>query len=177
MHSPSPIDWGSYEVFDPDVDRPLGELTRAEAKSAYVRLMDAKSQRLDVLVQLLERNGVDPGDLSDVDHWFSVSVEPNPDLLHRLANRWYGVVNDIGLYLGDLSIWFSGGSLRWEFFTKGRRSSGYQRHVVVGFDVPNPSYYVDFDLAVSTYGHRIIAGLPVRDNYFTRMFAQALSQA
>jgi hypothetical protein len=53
------MDWDSYVVWDPGVDRPAHELSRAEARAAYDRLMAAKSERIANLRRLLAANGLD----------------------------------------------------------------------------------------------------------------------
>lgn len=101
-----------------------------------------------------------------LDDWFVSSVEPNSDGTGRLANVWYSVVNDIGLFLGERAIAHSGGTLRWEFFTAGKKDIAYRRHVIMGFGVANQRYNVDFDLAVGMYGHRVVRGELVDPDFF-----------
>src|SRR5690348_14110430 len=84
--------------------------------------------------------------------WFRGEVEIEPGS-GRLRKRWYAVVNDIGLFLGEVMVERSP-ILSWVFFTKGKKMSAYQRHVIMGFTkVENPDY-VDIDIGVATYGVR-----------------------
>lgn len=169
--------WGTYEVFDPGVDGPPGELPRREARAAYQRLLDELPNRIEMLRTLASVNGVEldhPNGLRQLGEWFVGSVEPNEDGSGRLANRWYSVVLDIGLYLGEQLIAASNGKLRWEFFTTGgRKSVAYQRHVVMGFDVLNPRYHVAFDLRIAGFAHRVISGTDAQIDYFETTLAKA----
>ena len=155
------MDWDGYEIYDPGVYGPPNTLPRAEARQAFRRLMEAKPARIGMLRQLLKANGVelsstDEG-IQDLNDWFWANVEADPKTPGRLLPDWYSVVNDIGLFLGDVMIERCPG-LRWEFFTSGKKSASYQRHVIMGFSgVSHPKYNINVDTAVAGYGHRIIA--------------------
>ena len=173
------MDWNDYQIFNPEVDRPLHELPRGEARAAHDRLMAARSARVAALKRLARASGVDLEGLDalqQLNDWFVSSVESDDGAPGRLSSDWYSVVNDIGLYLGEEAIARSGGKLRWEFFTRGKRDIAYQRSVIMGFDVPNPKYNVDFDLAVATYGHRIVQGLEHDRAFFVHIFENALAK-
>jgi hypothetical protein len=174
------MEWNDYEVFDPGVDRPLAELPRKQARAAFDRLMAAREERLVQLRRLAAANGVDL-DAADgvqrLNDWFVASVQPDPEGRGRLANVWYSVVNDIGLFLGERAFAASGGKLRWEFFTAGRKDVAYQRHVLIGFDVPNPRYNMDLDLVVGMYGHRVVRGEDVDPAFFTGLLRAAAERS
>ena len=68
------VDWTGYAIFDPEVDRPLHEVGRREAKRHFDKLMAG------------------------------TRLEPDPQRPHRLAPESYSVVNDMGLHLGDVAI-------------------------------------------------------------------------
>jgi len=189
------MDWDSYEPYQPSTYGPLHEQTRAAATTEYKRLMSYKEARKAALVKLLHTNGIEL-DKSDeaiqrLDDWFKTSVEgelyetdpvtvrgveldigPQP----KLKPIWYSVVNDIGLFLGDV-ILERAPNLRWEFFTYGRRNLAYQRHVIMGFPTPNPKYNVDVDRYVATYGHRVVAGESNRDDLFLYLIENAVALA
>ena len=154
------VDWADYVPFDPGVDRPLHEVSRREARAAFQRLMAFKAARIDVVRQLLERNGVTLGStdtqLQSLNDWFRAEVKG--DLTTgRLLPLWYAVINDVALFLGDVIIERSPG-LTWVMHDKARGDLSYQRHVLVGFSrVPNPRYHVDIDWLLATYGHRVVA--------------------
>jgi len=123
--------------------------------------MDAIPVRIGMLRRLLAANAVelrntDEG-LQDLNDWFSDNVEPDPQKPGRLLPDWYSVVNDVALFLGETMI-ERYPTLRWEFFTGGKKDVAYQRRVIMGFtQVPNAKYNVDIDRNVAAYGHPIIA--------------------
>ncbi len=164
------VDWSGYAIFDPGVQGPLHELPRGNARAAYESLMSQKSGRIEELRSLVKANGVelDTSDSSvqELNDWFRRGVEADPAKPGRLRPIWYSVVNDIGLFIGDVMIERRPG-LRWVFFTAGTNNVAYQRHVIMGFSrVPNPKFNVDPDLLVATYAHRVVAGEQVEDNAF-----------
>lgn len=174
------MNWADYEIFDPGVNRPLSELPRREARAAYNLLMEARHERIAQLRNLVAADGVDlnaPDGVQQLNDWFVASVEPNPSVPGRLDNVWYSVVNDIGLFLGERAIDESGGKLHWEFFTAGKRDVSYQRHVIMGFAVPNPKFNEDFDMAVGFYGHRVVRGESVEPDFFVKMLRIAADQS
>jgi hypothetical protein len=155
------VNWNDYEIYDPGVAGPLDQVPRGEARRAFKQLMEAKLARVETLRRLLAANGVQLGTTDDaiqsLNGWFRANVEADPDHPGRLLPDWYSVVNDVGLFLGDVIIERCPG-LRWEFYTWGKKDVSYQRHVIMGFtQVPNPKYNIDIDRRVATYGHRIVA--------------------
>jgi hypothetical protein len=174
------VDWNGYEVFDPGIDRPLVQLRREEARAAFDRLMAARDQRLVQLHRLATANGVDLDAVDGVQRlndWFVASVEPAADGGGRLAEVWYSVVNDIGLFLGERAIAASGNKLHWELFTAGKKDMAYQRHVLMGFAVPNRRYNIDPDLLVGMYGHRVVRGENVDPEYFVKLLRAAAERS
>ena len=133
------MDWGRYVVFDPGVSRPLGEVTRTEACAALELLMKSNPVRVQELRVLADRNGVDISDLNALNDWFAHSVVGSDSTEGRLANTWYSVVNNIGLYLGEQIIAQTDSKIRWEMVKHRKNDVSYQRHVLRGFDVPNPT--------------------------------------
>jgi hypothetical protein len=171
------MNWGSYAIFDPGVDRPLSDVTRPVADAAFRKLMASREERINEL-RTLVAPGVDldaPNGLDQLDGWFTKSVEANPSNMERLRNEWYSVVNDIGLLLGERAISASNGQLRWTMCTTPKDAS-YQRHVITGFSVANPRYHVDFDVLVGMYGQSIVAGENTEPNYFTTLLRAAAAQ-
>jgi hypothetical protein len=152
----SAVEWEAYEVYDPGAHGLLEQLPRRDARRAYERLMASRAHRADELRRLLAANGIELGtddtSIDALDRWFVATVQGDA-AAKRLESKWYSVVNDIALFLGDAMIARSGGQLRWEFFTHGKRDLAYQRHVIVGFSgVKNPRYNVDIDYLVAAYG-------------------------
>jgi hypothetical protein len=164
------MDWSGYEVFDPEVDRPLQEVSRAQARRHFDKLMAEKEDRQALLAALLQRNGgpaleADDAAISALDHWFRERVEADPDQPHRLLPEWYSVVNDLALHLGDVAI-ARNRQLRWELFVWGRRNANFQRPVLMGFEVPNPRFSVDLVAELVVIGHRQVKGMELDDEEF-----------
>ena len=159
------VDWDSYEIYDPGTHSTLDELSRADARKAYTRLMDAKSGRIEMLTALLRANGVvlnqSQEAIQALNDWFAGNVQPDPSESGRLLADWYSVVNDVALFLGDVII-ARAPALRWEFYVwGGKRARSYQRHVIMGFPTENPKnrLSLDIDMAVAVLGQRRVLGL------------------
>lgn len=171
------MNWDGYVPFDPGVTRPLHEVTKREARGAFQRLMAAKEERIAALWQLLKQNGVALSSEVALNNSFRSEVEGDR-ATGRLLPIWYGVVNDLALFLGDAIVATSPENLKWVMFDKGSRDVAFQRHVIMGFSrVANPKYNVDIDRLVATYGHRIVAGEQVETEAFATWVAAAASKA
>ena len=172
------LDWCRYEPYRPPYSGPLAQLSRSEARESFDLWLAARSGRWVQLQRLLETVGVALGtsdaDVQRLNDWFRASVEANPEDGSRLANRWYAVVNDLAVVLGDMVIQRCPG-LTWEFFTRGgKRDVSFQKHVVTGFTkVPNPKFNLDAEGLVATYAYQIIAGDKVPEDYFVSVLAAA----
>jgi hypothetical protein len=81
------------------------------------------------------------------------NVELSPADPTRLADIWYGVVTDMGLFVGDLAIERCP-NLHWVFHVFGKRNTHYQWSVLMGFKTGNPKYSVEPMGAVAVYGCR-----------------------
>lgn len=173
------VNWGDYRVFDPGVDRPLHEVSRRQAKRHYEKLMAEKEERKQALVELLAREGVEldgsERSVQQLNDWFRASVEADPEddaPKPRLAPRWFGVINDIAVYLGDL-LCERNPRLHWELYVWGKRNTAYQRPVIMGFDAPNSKFNLDLDAAIAVDGHRVVAGLSVEEDEFVAILHEA----
>jgi hypothetical protein len=175
------MDWTGYEVFDPEVDRPLREVTRAEARRHFEKLMAEREDRKAALRALVERaTGSAPADgdayLDHVEDWLRGAVEPHPELEGRMDNEWYSVFNDLALELGDLAIADSSW-LRWELDGGGKRKVSFQRPVLAGFRVPAKGYTFDLDLRLTGFGHGIALGDPEPERLLVPLRANLGRQA
>lgn len=175
------VDWNGYEPYVPPHYGPLHEMPRSQARECYKHLMAAKPERIEQLRKLLDANGVrlDSSDagIQALNDWLRENVEPSMDNPERLHNLWYAVVNDVGLFLGDILISRYSG-LRWEMFTAGRKNVAYHKHVIVGFaHVPNPRYNIDIDRLVATFAYRVVKGLPEASDYFLTVIRAAATRA
>lgn len=179
---PVSIDWDAYEIYDPGVLGLLGTLPRSEARAAFDRLMAAKSARIRLLEGLLEANGVkldtDDAAIQRLNEWFVTHVERDPVAPGRLLPDWYSVVNDIALFLGEVMI-ARCPNLHWEFFTWGKKSVEYQRHVIMGFGSEDPKFQtnVDIDMAIAFLGHRVVRGLETEPDEFVHWIKNVESRA
>jgi len=173
--------WGDYVPFDPGVWGPAHELSPDEARQAFQRLMAAKNDRIGILRALLTDNGLtlssDATDVQALNDWFVREVEIDADDPARLRPRWYAVVNDVGLFLGDCMIESNPG-LRWSFNASTPDDISFQHHVISGFArVANPAYYADIDRLVATYGHRVVLDQPVDPHEFVKILQAASDRA
>jgi hypothetical protein len=167
------IDWGDYKIYRPGVVGPLNTLPRAEARIAYQKMMTEKHARVSELKGLLKANridlGTDDSSVQILNGWFQSNVEEDPERLGRLLPQWYSVVNDIGIFLGEIII-ERHPHLRWEFYIWGKKNVAFQRHVIMGFTAEDAKFHtnLDIDAAVAVYAHRIIDGQEVEPDAFWR---------
>jgi hypothetical protein len=173
-----PITWGDYVGFDPGVDRPLDEVTRAEAREYFDRFIRATRERPDVLRGFLAVNGVtlepEEAALDQLNAFYVDHVTGDP-LRERLDPQWYVVARDIGIWVGNFLI-ARADHLEWRLFTGGKTDVAYQRPVIMGFDVPNKKYNVDPELDVVGLGVRAVQGEPDYE-YLRSWVAHALAFA
>jgi hypothetical protein len=164
------LDWAVYELFDTGVDEQVRALPRREARAAYERLMGGKDGRLDNLRALLASDGVA---IQRINDWFVATVEEDAEHPGWLLPRWYSVVNDLGLFLGDVMIQRNPG-LHWTFNEWGPKSADYQHHVVMGFN-PSPTYKVglNVDQGLAMYAHRLVRGIDSERDQFAQWLALA----
>jgi hypothetical protein len=175
------VDWSDWEPFEGAPGKPLDEVDRGTAEQYFSDLMAARGRRKGELESLLVRNGVeiaaDDAGLQRLNDWYRANVAPGPSDPTRLADRWFAVGLDIGLYLGDAII-ARAPNLEWRMFTNGRRDASYQRPVLMGFrGVQNPKYNVDPERLVGTHGHRLVAREEEPPDYFVDLVHTATARA
>jgi hypothetical protein len=171
------MDWHDYQSSDPGLARPLDEATPAEARAFFEALMEDKAERKQELTRLCAAYGIDLDESDEsveaLDAWFRTHVEASPDDPGRPAARWFMVVKDVGLYLGDLLVDRVPG-LEWRMFTSGKTAVSYQRPVVMGFGSSvDPRYHIDPELLVSGYAHRVLGGARYETGYFLKFLKAA----
>jgi hypothetical protein len=147
----------------PEIQGPLSEMTPKQARSEYERLMSRKGERISALRELLRANGVhaacDDGSLDAIEEWFEAYVEPDPNNHEWLRPIWYGVVNDLALFVGHCII-CNNPDLHWEFYRWGRHTAPFQRHVIMGFmNVKYAKYCLDIDDMLAVYAAGIVSGI------------------
>lgn len=173
--------WERYQPYRSPYVGPLAQLSRAEASESFDALMKARPERWEQLRRLLGKEiSLDYGDaeIQSLNDWFRSAVQANPDEPQRLSNRWYAVINDVSVVLGDIRVKQCPG-LSWEFFTKGGKTDvAYQKHVITGFSkVPNKKFNLDIDRLVATYAHQIVGGALTPDDYFLKILSAARARA
>ena len=111
------VDWDGYEPDVMSVSAPLDQVSRAEARSEYDRVMQTSSVRIEGLRRLLASNGPALGDdeasVQALNDWYVAHVEPDPQLPQGwLGPPWFSVSYDIAMFLGEV-ILARHPSLRW----------------------------------------------------------------
>ena len=174
------VDFEGYACFDPGVDSPLDEVSRKEARAHYDLFIGQRKERISQLGALVARDGIsmdgDDESILQLNGWFFQNVEPDSTGEYTLRPIWYSVVNDIAIYLCEELIrrapW-----LHWEFYTYGKKDISYQRPVIMGFNVKNKRYNVDFDHMIGTYAHRVVRGKEDERDFFMKIMKSALDFA
>lgn len=166
--------WDDYEIFDPQVDRPLAEVTPAEARAYYALVMETKEHRVAELKKLARAARIELDDSEEALHrfndWFVMYVKPDPDRPEQARGRWLSVCHDLALYLADMII-ARHPHLHWELQrTGGKRDLSYQRPVLVGYRNAHPTYTTDLDFALTQYA----GGLVRREQDDRDLFVQIL---
>lgn len=109
--------------------------------------------------------------------WFLRELEPDPEDTMEPRPLWFSVISDIGLFLGDVMIERFPG-VEWRFFEKGQKAAAYQRHVIMGFDAPNPKYNIDPGMRVADYAREVVEGVDdVEEDAFVQMVKWAEKHA
>lgn len=164
--------WDDYEIFDPQVERPLAELTRAEARAHYELVMDSKDDRIRELKKLAAAAGIELDGsekaLQAFNDWFIENVEPDPVSPDQARGRWFSVTHDLSLYLADL-ILAKHPHLHWTLLEGGKRDLSYQRPVLVGFRNAHPTYAVDLDYALTQYANGLARGEHEEPDLFVQL--------
>lgn len=167
-----------YVIFDPKVNAPLHTISRDEARAAYGWFIKNIANRLDELTTLVGRDGVvldySKKSLVDLHQWFFEIVSEERQLGNSTPSpELFSVCNDIGVYLSEFVVW-AGKKIKWKFNTSSERDLSYQRAVIVGFDVKNPNYCIDFDYLICQYAFRILRSGDVENNLFSLMVEDAM---
>jgi hypothetical protein len=156
------VHWSNYPLWRSGLRVPPAEAPRAEARAEFARVMASKDERIDRLRELLIAND---SDLDASDHgiqrlndWFASDVEPSEERPGFLTSRWYSVSHDIAMFLGDVMI-DRNPELSWSMHRWAPSSASFQRAVLTGFKLKGRETHQceDIEVAVTTYGHRLIA--------------------
>jgi hypothetical protein len=175
------VDWDDYRPYNPGIDRPLDELPRKEARPAAERMIATRGERIEALKRLARANGIelDGSDesIQALNDWFRRELEPDPEDEGAPRPLWFGVIHDIGMYLGDLIIERAPG-LEWRIFDKDKKADSYQHPVLMGFDTKDPNYHVDAPWAVNLYAHRLLNDAAEgEDDYYLQVVRWSVDHA
>lgn len=168
------MDWDDYTLDDSGVRGPWDEpAPRAEARSAYNRLLANKDERVAFLGALVQANGFSlgdsDGDIQRLNDWFRANVEAGE---HRQVNAaWASVSRDVALFLGDVIVARRNDGVDWRFFDKPPSITfGYHRPVLMGYpNQPDPAFSVYLEGIVWSHGNGMLGTLRVREaDFFVR---------
>ncbi len=157
---------GVWQSLDLGVSGPLRDATRAEAERAFERLMAAREARCRMLVELA---GTD--ELEVMSPWLARAAR------ELGVERVDGIAVDAALWLGERIIaqapW-----LRWELYVGVKKSTGYQRAVLVGFRrVDDARYYVDVAHFVASWLELCARRRAVKEDFLVTVFETTLADA
>lgn len=128
--------WGDYQIITLPYRGHAQDLSRAEARANYNRLMELKADRIQMLSCLLSANGIqlsaDDDGVQRLNDFFVQNVTEDPDRPTAILPEWISVTFDVALFLGDAMIAHHP-SLHWELHVWGKRNFDYQRAVISGF--------------------------------------------
>jgi len=167
----------AYSVFNPKVNRPLHELPREEAKAAYDWFIKSFPARLDELQDLLQVDDVDLDfseiSLSKLHDWFFEVVQEERSLGNSSPSpELFSVCNDIGIYIAEI-LRREGEKIDWSFYVSNPKGLSYQRPVLIGFDVKNKDYHIDFDYLTCQYAFRLLKSGKKENDLFLSMLKNA----
>lgn len=169
-----------YSIFDPKVDRPLHELTRAEAEAAYDWFISQKDDRKRALLSHANELGVDLPDNEresiELLHQLLVSEIKKEGSQPEPSAYVYSLCNDIAIFLSDMLIQ-SAPHLSWGMHTAGKSDLSYQRPVIRGFNVKNKNYSVDIDYLLCQYAHRLCGGGSKEEDLLWNIYSSSLAKA
>ena len=91
--------------------------------------------------------------------------------------RGYGLATDIALWLGGGLIAVAP-HVHWQLLTSHKKSTGYQRAVLMGFArVDDPHYYVDIAHFVAAWVDYAIRQRAAREDFLATIYATTLADA
>lgn len=169
-----------YRIFDPKVKKPCHLLERKEARAAYDWYIESIPERIGVLKDLAEEFGCSILCGSNF-------LEPLHDLYFGICSKNEGqgeltalelsVASDISMYMGNLAVQECN-SLTWKLHTFGKSNAHYQRPVIMGFkNVKYSKYSIDFELAINSYGNRLIRNQSKENDLFSMMYTSCLEKS
>jgi hypothetical protein len=163
------VDLAGYQPFDAGVTGPLRDAARADAERYFTRLMDARAARVEALRALAARNGV-PLEPAAIGAWL-VRELPDPQVPRD------AIAADVALWLGERII-AAAPNISWTLLTSHKKSTGYQRPVLIGFArVDDPRYYVDVAHMVASWVDMAARRRAVKADFLATIEAVTLADA
>lgn len=159
---------GVWQPLDLGVSGPLRDATREDAERAFERLMAARAERCRMLVELAATDA-----LEVMSPWLARTARE----MGIEGGRVDALAVDAALWLGERIVarapW-----LRWELYVGVKKSTGYQRAVLVGFrKVEDPRYYVDVAHFVASWLELCARRRAVKEDFLVTVFETTLADA
>jgi hypothetical protein len=168
-----------YKIFNPEVEKPLHELSRKEAKEHF-RLFNSKiEERLNELSKLISNHGIKLDytrvSLFRLGEWLDKNIIENSKIKGEPSSYTFSICNDISMYLSE-SIIRKSAKTKWVLNTIKESDISYHRPVLMGFNVRNKNYNIDFDLLLCQYAFRILEGNSFETELLVDMYDSAISK-
>jgi hypothetical protein len=126
------IDWSGYEAHV--LPNAFDELTPAEARALFIRLMDARPERAEMIARFARANGLPwsgrEEDLQPLNDLFIPGVDFYPGS-GLPTYPWVSIAWDVALLVGDFAI-ARDPNLSWAIGRGGKTMQGFQSPVIVG---------------------------------------------
>ena len=165
-----------YCKFNPKVSAPLHTLTRKEAMQHYELFISQIEGRIEELQKLLKDSNIELDfsldSVQQIDEWFIDNMHFNN--FGQLSSKSFSICNDLSMYLGEI-VKRSCPSVDWKLNTIKSSDISYHRPVLMGFNVKNKNYNIDFDLILCQYAHRVIKG-NIDKGLLVKMVSSALNK-
>lgn len=109
-----------------------------------------------------------------IDKWFPSIIKPNEKDESLPNAKSFSICNDLSMYLGAI-ITRNCPMVEWKLNTIKPSDVSYHRPVLMGFNVRNKNYNVDFDLVLCQYSHRILKG-EIEDGLLVKMIQATIDR-
>ena len=100
---------------------------------------------------------------------YASKIKEYDSKLKAPSTESFSICNDIGMYIGQVLV-NNNKNLEWRFFVNGKKDIAYQRSVIMGFNVINKKYNVDFDFIICQYAFRILGHGKKENDLFRAMY-------
>jgi hypothetical protein len=166
-----------YSIFNPKVSAPLHILGRKEALEHYELFVSQIDKRIKEIRKLLKDSNIELDfsieSVKQLDEWFVINMRANSS--DQLSAKSFSICNDLSMYFGEI-VKRNCSSVDWKLNTVRSSDISYHRPVLIGFDVKNKNYNIDFDLILCQYAQRIIKNNADDKGLLFRMVFSALEK-